>query len=113
MEMPILLALSGLLCVPAWHVARQRKSWFGWDYIAILAPLPFWYALSILHIGSQSLSNLVELLIVGAFVPIALSCRVFVMDRLSGNAIRSSLLVCALCLVVPLGLRLAMPSLSE
>jgi len=75
--------------------------------------MPFWYALSILQIGSQSLGNLIELLAIGAFVPIAMTCRVFLLDRLSKSAMRSSLLVCALCFVLPLTLRLAMPPLSE
>ncbi len=113
MEFLALLATSGLLCVPAWYVARRRKSWFGWDYVSVFAPMPFWYALFILQIGAQSLSNLVELLIVGAFVPMAVSCRVFLLDRISQNSIRSSVLTCAICLVVPLGLRLGMPLLPE
>ena len=113
MEILIPLVLTGLACVPAWYVARKRGTWFGWDYLTILAPIPFWYMLSILDIGPQSLGNLVELLVVGAFIPIALSCRVFLLDQLSRNAIRSSLAICALSIVLPLGLRLTMPSLAE
>ena len=113
MEILIPLVLAGWLCIPAWYVARRRGTWFGWDYLTILAPIPFWYVLSILGVGSQSLSNFIELLFVSAFIPIALSCRVFLLDQLSRTAMRSSLVICALSTVLPLGLRLAMPSLAE
>jgi hypothetical protein len=113
MEVLIPLMLAGFLCVPAWYVARKRGTWFGWDYLTILAPIPFWYVLSILGLGPRSLGNFVELFVVGAFIPIAVSCRVFLLDQLSRNAIRSSLAICALSILLPLGLRLAMPTLAE
>ena len=113
MEFLLLLVLSSLLCVPAWYVARGRRSWFWCDYATVLGPMLLWYALSILQVGPQSLSNLIELLVIGAFVPIAVSCRVFLLDRLSKSAMRSSLLTSAVCFVLPLVLRLAVPPLSE
>ena len=97
MELLFLLVLSCLLCVPAWYVARGRRSWFWCDYATVLGPMLLWYALSILQVGPQSLSNLIELLVIGAFVPIAVSCRVFLLDRLSKSAMRSSLLTSAVC----------------
>lgn len=113
MEFLILLVASVLLCVPAWYIARKRKSWFGWDYATVLGPLPFWYVLAIARIGSQSLSNLIELVIVAAFVPLAVWSRVFVVDRVSKEPARSSLIACGVCFLVPLVLRLAMPTLAE
>ena len=113
MELLFLLVLSSLLCVLAWYIARERRSWFWWDYATVLGPMLFWYALSILQVGPQSLSNLIELLVVGAFVPIAVSCRVFLLDRLSKSTMRSSLIASVACFVLPLALRLAMPPLPE
>jgi hypothetical protein len=113
MEFLILLALSGLLCVPAWYVAQRRKSWFEWDYATVFGPIPFWYALSIARIGPQSMGNLIELVVVAVFVPLAVSCRVFILDRLWKNPKRSSMIICAVCFILALGLRLAMPLLPE
>ena len=57
MELLVLLLVSCLLCVPAWYVARERRSWSGWDYATVFGPIPAWFALSVVQIGSQSLSN--------------------------------------------------------
>lgn len=113
MEFLISLAITVLLCMPAWYVARKRESWFGWDYATVLGPLPFWYALALANVGSASMSNLIELLVVAAFVPLAVSGRVFVADPLSKQPMRWSLVVCGMCSLVPLILRLAMPALPE
>jgi hypothetical protein len=113
MEFLILLVVMALLCLPAWYVARKRQSWFGWDYATVLGPLPFWYALAVSRVGSASMSNLIELLVVAAFVPLAVSGRVFVADRILKQPMRWSLVVCGTCFLVPLILRLAMPAIPE
>src|SRR5947207_2998047 len=110
----ILLALSFLLCIPAWYVARKRESWFAWDYATVFAPMPIWLALAVVQIGAKRMSNLVELLIVAAIVPLAVSARVFLLDSKWSNPTRNSLGVLFFCVVVlPLALRLAMPALPE
>ena len=76
MALPFLLIVSSVLCAPAWYVARQRRSWFWWDYATVFGPMLFWYALAVMQVGPQGLSNLIELLVVGAFVLVAVSCRV-------------------------------------
>ena len=113
MEFLILLVVSSLLCVPAWYFAQKRKSWFEWDYGTVFGPAPFWYALSIAGVGHQSLGNLIELLIVATFVPLAVSWRIFFLDKLLKNPIRSSLIIGAVCFILPLVLRLTMPLLPE
>jgi hypothetical protein len=110
----ILLAVSFLLCIPAWYFARKRHSWFGWDYATVFAPMPIWFTLAIAQVGAKGMSNLMELLIIAAFVPLAVSCRVFLLDQQWNNPTRNSLVIFFLCCVVlPLGLRLAMPALPE
>jgi len=109
-----LLVISFLVCIPAWYVARKRHSWYGWDYATVFAPIPIWLSLAIIQVGANSMSNLVELLILGAFVPLAVSARVFLLDRWWKNQLRNSLVILVICTVVlPLGLRLAMPALPE
>ena len=111
----LLVPVTGfLLCVPAWYVARRREAWFGWDYLGVFLPLPLWFAFVITQIGQPSMSNfLVELLIIAAFVPLALSLRIFLLDRWFKNHEHSAMAMCAVCLVFPLVVRLAMPYLPE
>ena len=113
MELLVLLVASALLCSPAWYIARKRGSWFSWDYVTVFGPPLFWFMLAIAHIGSQSLSNLIELVIVAAFIPLAVWSRVLLLDRFSKAPKRNSLVVCGVCFLVPLILRVAMPTLAE
>jgi hypothetical protein len=113
MEFLLLLGLSFALSVPACYVARRRNTWIGWDYATLFAPIPFWIMLVIVRIGPLSLSNVIEVLLVAFFVPVALTFRVFLVDRFSNDLWRTSMLTCLVCLVIPLGLRLAMPLLPE
>lgn len=114
MELVLFLMVSFLICVPAWYVARKRQTWYGWDYGTVFAPIPIWLALAIVQIGSNSMSNLVEVLILAALVPLAVSARIFLLDRWWGNPMRNSLVMLFICTVVlPLGLRLTMPELAE
>jgi hypothetical protein len=105
---------SFLACVPAWYVARRRAVWFEWDYLVVFLPLPLWLAFVITQIGWPSMSNFfVELLVILAFVPFALSLRVFLLDRFFKNPEHASMAVCAVCLAFPLVLRATMPYLPE
>jgi hypothetical protein len=113
-EFLLILAASPLLCAPAWHVARKAQRWYGSDYAAALGPIPFWFLLMSMRVGAMSLSNLfVELLSIAAFVPIAVSLRVFFVDRYVHETRRSSGIVCAICFALPLVLRLTVPGIPE
>ena len=114
MQFLFLIIICFLLCLPAWYTARKRQTWFDWDYATVFAPMPIWLIYSIIQIGSNGLSNLIEILIIAAFLPLALSLRVFLMDRFWKNAKRNSLWIFFLCcIVLPLILRIGMPVLSE
>ena len=110
MEFGLVLGGGFLACWPAWFVARKRRAWYDWDYMSLFAPLPLWLALCILHIGSQAVINLViEPILVAAFMPAALSFRVFLLDRFAVDRGRSSQLTLAACVFLPLWLRLLTP----
>lgn len=113
MHFLMLLGLSLLLCLPAWHVARNSRRWSGWDYASALGPIPFWFLLLTMRIGHMSIGNLVELLAVAFFVPVALSVKVFLLDYYLNDTRRSSIVVCALCFALPLVLRLTIPMIPE
>ena len=114
MEFLLVLAGTSSLWVPVWYVARKTQRWYGWDYASVLGPIPFWFMLMTMGIGPMSLSNLfVELLAIAAFVPVAVSLRLFLVDRYFRDTRRSSIVVCAICFALPLVLRLAMPGIPE
>lgn len=113
MEFLLVLAGTSSLWVPVWYVARKTQRWYGWDYASVLGPIPFWFMLMTMGIA-MSLSNLfVELLAIAAFVSVAVSLRVFLVDRYFRDTRRSSIVVCAICFALPLVLRLAMPGIPE
>jgi hypothetical protein len=93
--------------------ARKRGGWFPWDYATVLGPVPFWYVLSIVQIGHQSMGNLIEMVIVAVFVPLVISLRVFVLDRFWGRSERNSLFVLVLSFLFVVVIRLLMPELPE
>lgn len=114
MEIFIWLTSSFSLCIPAWYVARKRQSWFVWDYATVFAPMFIWFALALAQVGNQGMSNLVELFVIAAVVPLAVSCRVFLLDRKWNDPTKNSIVIFTLCcIVLPLGLRLTIPILSE
>jgi hypothetical protein len=61
----------------------------------------------------MSMGNLIEVLAVALFVPVALSVRVFLLDHHLNAARRSSIIVCVLCFGLPLVLRLTVPMIPE
>lgn len=112
MGFSIVLGGGFLACWPAWFAARRRRAWYDWDYMSLLAPLPLWLALCILHVGSDNIANLViEPILVAIFVPAVLSLRVFLLDRFFKDLGRMSQLTLGACLFLPLWLRLIMPLL--
>lgn len=93
MEFLLVLAGTSSLWVPVWYVARKTQRWYGWDYASVLGPIPFWFMLMTMGVGPMSLSNLfVELLAIAAFVPVAVSLRVFLLTGISAtrDALQSS-----------------------
>jgi hypothetical protein len=109
----ILVAVSSLLSVPAWHWSKKQHQLFPWDYGLPVYPLLMWFLLVELGIGPQSLSNLVELFIVSAFAVGVVYLRAFVFHRLFTNAYASSMMSIVMVLVCPVILRLTMPHLPE
>ncbi len=108
-----LLAFSAVFAAPAWYYARRGQRWFVSDYVTVFAPVVLWFLLTLLGIGPQSLANIVEVLAVAAFNPIALTMRVFVLDRLWPRPGFWSRLCMLAGLALPLMLRLTMPVLPE
>src|SRR5206468_1259459 len=76
------ILIAAVLCGPAWWSARKRDAWFLWDYAAVVAPFALWIGLVAMGIGAQSLANLVEFIILLPMIPIVVSLRVFLLDRL-------------------------------
>lgn len=69
------LAIAGLLSAPIVFFGRHRAQWRPWDLIVFVAPYWSWSICMLIDNSGKSLSNLVEMLCVTVFVPIALLVR--------------------------------------
>jgi hypothetical protein len=108
----IVLILPKLLLVPAWAYARRKgESWgflfFHWPAIF------FWVLLTAVGYGAQSLSNLMELLLIAAAAVVVGYLKVFVVDRSVASPNLSTFAAAGLLLAVALALRSLMPVLPE
>lgn len=105
--------IAALLVLPGWMLAKRYRPWSG----RILA-LPFlgvglWGALVMLGLGSQSLGNIVEVLIV-ATSTVVISYLVFFMFSHSNFSVaRGTAIAYIVVAVVAVCLRLFMPVLQE
>ncbi len=109
----VAVLISATLCAPAWAFARRHNAWFGWDYAAVLLPIPLWLMLMVMRIGSQSLANLVEAIVLVVLVPVVVSLRVFLIDRWLNAPRLGSLIAFGICTLAAVALRGFMPLLSE
>jgi hypothetical protein len=86
--------------------------WSTYDYASLVVPFLLWIALTLLGIGPQSLSNVLELFAIVLLVPLLLSARIFLLDA-HATPFDPALLVLALACVGTVLLRLFMPCLPE
>jgi ABC-type multidrug transport system permease subunit len=87
----IVSAVAALLILPGWLRARKWHPQSLWLFCLPLAGITFWMFLTLLRIGAQSLSNVIEIFSVAAAAIVAV----------------------IIVAVVTLGLRLFMPVLPE
>ncbi len=100
-----------LLSSVAWVFARRYGTWFDWDWLLCFLPTSVWFFLVLRGVGPQSEQLFMEAAAITGLVPLLLTFRVFVLDRLLGNARNSSLLILAVCTLSPVLLRFVMPPL--
>ena len=111
--LPIVILVPILFCLPGWMLARKRYDATPWSLTYAVPGMIVWVLLAMSGIGSQSLSNVVELLYLSfGAVPIYY-LKVMYIDKLrSDTRMNTIIATVALCLVAII-LRLAMPVLPE
>lgn len=109
-----LVAAPAVLNVPAWLYARRRRAGTTPPILVLGAPaIVVWVLLTMLGVGAQSLSNLVETLMLAALSVVLCYGQVFLLDRLLPSPRRTSLGLAAGLILVGVLLRLFMPLLPE
>jgi len=93
----------------AWHFSRKRDTWFDWDWLLCILPTAIWFALITRGVGPQNQEQIIELIGITGLIPLMLTLRVFVLDRVFKNAKRNSIVVFFICLIAPVIFRLALP----
>lgn len=110
---PMLLALAGLLCWPAFAHSRKTGPESWWLLFLSGPAVVVWVGLTGSGYGAQSLSNLVEVFwLVGSGV---LLCyvKVFIVDRLLPKSLITTYLLAAILVAGAALLRTFMPVLPE
>jgi hypothetical protein len=88
------------LSLPSWYFGRRRARFRWWELSAFVVPLAIWLILFLVS-REKSLGNLVEALILGLAVPLAVLIRVLV-GKTVPNAIIGGVLLILLCSVAVL-----------
>jgi len=94
----------------AWYFARKDDTWFDWDWLLCVLPTFVWFMLIGQGIGPQTQDQVIELVCLTGLIPLLLTFRVFVLDKLLANAKRSSIIVFSICMVAPVFFRFALPA---
>ncbi len=77
----VLLLGASLLCLPAFLISRRRGAESGWLLFVTLPALVVWIGLTYLGYGAQSMSNLIEVILLFPVGVILCYLKVFVLDR--------------------------------
>lgn len=105
------VVLIMLLSSVAWVFARKYKTWFDWDWLLCFLPTTIWFVLVMKEIGPYSENLVIEAALITGLVPLLLTFRVFVLDKLLNTAKNNSLFIFAICVVSPVIIRFFIPSL--
>ena len=96
------LAPAVPLSLPSWYFGRRRARFRWWELSAFVVPLAIWLILFSVS-TKKSLGNLVEALILGISVPLAVLIRVVVGTAVPAALIAALLLILLCCVAVLLG----------
>jgi hypothetical protein len=111
--LPLISIVATLCVLPGWIWAKRHRPWSGWVLALPFLGIGFWGVLAMLGLGSQSLGNVVEVLIIAASA-VVISYLVFVLiGRLNFSVARGTAIAYIAVAVVAACLRLFMPVLPE
>jgi len=95
----------------AWVFARKYGTWFDWDWLLCFLPTTIWFILVSKGIGPFNENLIIEAAGITGLVPLLLTFRVFVLDKLLSNAKNNSLFIFVICAISPVILRFTIPEL--
>ena len=90
------------LSLPSWYFGRRRARFRWWELSAFVVPLAIWLILFLVS-TQKSLGNLVEALILGLTVPLAVLIRVVIGETVPGRVLAGLLLILLCSVAVLLG----------
>jgi len=99
--------------MPAIYFGYRDSNWFLADFLALLLPLATWFSLTLLRVGGQSLSHMVEMFALVILMPLLVSLRVFLQSHLPLQPQPAALTVLGIGVVAAVLLRLLTPNLPE
>lgn len=111
--LPILILFFAIALYPAWNRARKSNAWFAWDYGYPIYTILIWFLVS--GIGNvASMSNMViEIPISCLIVLTIVYIRVYILDQRVKRVRTISLITLVVTFIVPVIIRLLMPTLEE
>lgn len=105
--------LAMLLIVPGWLWVRRTRPQTSWLLALPFIGMALWLALAALGVGAQSLSNVIELLVLAAAAVVFSYLNFFVFDRSTTLGGKNTIVTFLLVGLVALCLRLFMPVIPE
>ena len=108
-----LVVIAGALCYPAWRIAKTRGTQSVWLFFLPAPAVALWIALTAAMIGAQSLSNLIEVVLIVGFGIMAAYIRVLFLDSITGRPAANTAAIIVALTALALALRLFMPTLPE
>jgi hypothetical protein len=108
-----MVILGVLLILPGWLWARKKVSQTPLILGLPIVGIVMWIGLTSLGMGAQSLSNIVEIFIVFAVSICSAYFKFIFFNRRTKHRSHGTLYAIPIVLLVTIGLRLFMPTLSE
>jgi len=95
----------------AWIFARRYDTWFDWDWLLCFLPTTIWFVLVSKGIGPFNENLIIEAACITGLIPLLLTFRVFVLDKLLNNAKNNSLFIFIICTISPVVFRFTIAAL--
>lgn len=103
------IILSTIVGIPLLMKAGKKGRVFLWEYLIFFCPVLIWDFLTLKSVGSQSLSNVIEVYLV---VLTTIVYSIFRLRRLD-LTVSQKALGTVIMMIIPVALRLLFPSLPE
>jgi hypothetical protein len=111
--LPLISIIAALCVLPGWILAKRRRLWSAWILALPFLGIGLWGALAMLGLGSQSLGNVVEVLIVAAAAVVTSYLVFVVIGRLNYSVASGTAIAYIVVAAVAVCLRLFMPVFPE